>query len=124
MQDGENAGPEQRWKVSLRVRHDSEGPGAGNFNRQNKYVASMENCMPAEFSAEEQQHPEIVMTPPVAVPLPEQCCYYMFNDFNHHHQHSVLVGNTHRFASTHRVCKRDGHTFGSIQSRCKNALQV
>lgn len=27
-----------------------------------------------------------------------------------------------RFASTHRVCRTEGHTFDSIQARCKSAL--
>ncbi|CAM9518140.1 unnamed protein product, partial [Ectocarpus fasciculatus] len=90
-------GSGEQWRVSLRVRHDSEGPN---------------------------KHPEIYMTPPVAVPLPRKCCYYMLDDLNHHHQHSVLVGGTHRFASTHRVCRQEGHTYASIQSRCKSVLQV
>lgn len=35
----------------------------------------------------------------------------------------VLAGTTHRYASTHRVCRTDGHTFQSIKSRCVAALQ-
>lgn len=114
------------WRVSLRVRHDSEGPGAGKFNHPSKptAVAMSDSAAPTAGCSEEDKHPELVMTPPVAVPLPKRCCYYMIDDFNHHHQHSVLVGNSHRFASTHRVCKRDGHTFSSIQGRCKGVLQV
>lgn len=35
----------------------------------------------------------------------------------------VMVGNTHRYASTHRVCRTDGHTFQSIKAQCTNILQ-
>ena len=35
----------------------------------------------------------------------------------------MLAGTTHRYASTHRVCRTDGHTFQSIKSRCVSALQ-
>jgi hypothetical protein len=48
----------------------------------------------------------------------------MLDDFNHHHQHAVLPGATHRFASTHRVSRVDGHSFKSIDDRAKTALQV
>ena len=35
----------------------------------------------------------------------------------------VLVGNTHRYASTHRVCRTDGHTYQSIKAQCASFLQ-
>jgi hypothetical protein len=111
------------WRASLRVRHDSEGPGAGKFTHAPKAAAGAAPGCPAPGQSEEEKHPEIYMTPPVAVPLPRQCCYHMLDDFNHHQQHSILVGETHRFASTHRVCRRDGHTYASIQGRCKSVLQ-
>ena len=38
--------------------------------------------------------------------------------------HTVLAGKTDRFASTHRVCRTDGHTYHSIKQRCLAALQV
>ena len=37
---------------------------------------------------------------------------------------TVLAGKTDRFASTHRVCRTDGHTYLSIKHRCLAALQV
>ena len=37
---------------------------------------------------------------------------------------TVLAGRTDRFASTHRVCRTDGHTYLSIKHRCLAALQV
>lgn len=119
-------GSGEQWRVSLRVRHDSEGPSAGKFFHANKPTSALVSGGPdsGPANAEEDKHPEIYMTPPVAVPLPRKCCYYMLDDLNHHHQHSVLVGGTHRFASTHRVCRQEGHTYASIQSRCKSVLQV
>ena len=36
----------------------------------------------------------------------------------------VLAGGQFRYASTHRVCRTDGHTFQSIRFRCINLLQV
>ena len=38
--------------------------------------------------------------------------------------YSVLAGKTDRFASTHRVCRTDGHTFLSIKNKCLTALRV
>jgi hypothetical protein len=35
----------------------------------------------------------------------------------------VLVGDTHRFASTHRVSLREGHSYDYIQQRCRAVLQ-
>jgi hypothetical protein len=34
-----------------------------------------------------------------------------------------MAGDTHRYASTHRVCRTDGHTFQSIKALCVNVLQ-
>jgi mRNA N6-methyladenine demethylase len=36
---------------------------------------------------------------------------------------AVLAGQSDRYASTHRVCRTDGHTFQSIRQRCLSALQ-
>lgn len=38
----------------------------------------------------------ITSAPALAVPLPSRHAYYLLDDFNHHHQHSVLAGSTHR----------------------------
>jgi hypothetical protein len=70
-----------------------------------------------------QEEEEEAAPPPLAVPLPNKASYYLLDDFNHHHQHSVLAGKTDRFASTHRVCRTDGHTFSSIKHRCIAAMQ-
>lgn len=87
------------WKVALRVLPNAEGPAQG------KVVPMAEAWAPV-----------------VALPLPQQCLYYMLDDFNHHHQHAVLAGGTHRFASTHRVSLREGHCFEYIQQRCLRIL--
>ena len=58
----------------------------------------------------------------MAVPLPSRAAYYLLDDFNHHHQHAVLTGTTARYASTHRVSRREGHTYAYILERCKKAL--
>ena len=37
---------------------------------------------------------------------------------------TVLAGDTHRYASTHRVCKTEGHTYQSVLAKCTRLLQV
>jgi len=94
-------GVDTSWRVALRVSHNAEGPLLGKPKDED------EDDLP----------------PPVAVPLPDAHAYFLLDDFNHNHQHMVLAGDTDRFASTHRVGREDGHTFLSIKTRCKNALQ-
>ena len=96
---------EKQWRVALRVCHNAEGPLMGKAA-----------LIPANKAS-------ITSAPALAVPLPSKAVYYLLDDFNHHHQHSVLAGSTDRFASTHRVCRTEGHTFASIQSRCTRVLQ-
>jgi alpha-ketoglutarate-dependent dioxygenase FTO len=104
------------WRVAMRLRYDSEGPNsAGKF---------FSKSTPSQGAADENSHPEMTETPAIAVALPNKSCYYMLDDFNHHHQHAVLAGDQHRFASTHRVSRVDGHSFQSIKNRCENILQV
>lgn len=88
------------WRVALRVVPNAEGPAQG------KTVPEADSWAPA-----------------VALTLPAQCLYYMLDDFNHHHQHTVLAGGSHRFASTHRVSLKEGHSFAYIQQRCVNVLE-
>ena len=33
-----------------------------------------------------------VLTPPLVIPLQSGDCYFMLDDFNHHHEHLVLAG--------------------------------
>ena len=93
------------WRIALRVAPYAEGP---LVSKQLKEAA-------ADTTGR---------APPVAVPLPSRHTYYLLDDFNHHHAHAVLAGNTDRYASTHRVSRREGHTFQSIHARCSSALQV
>jgi len=54
------------WKAALRVQGNAEGP------QQGKPLADG----------------RVVEAPALVVPLPSACCYYLLDDFNHHHQHS------------------------------------
>jgi hypothetical protein len=56
---------EKPWRAALRVQVNAEGP------QQGKPVPDL-----------------VVDCPAVAMPLPKECCYYMLDDFNHHHQHA------------------------------------
>lgn len=94
------------WRVAMRVWLDAEGPNQGKPSSRTDEMRSGQYVAPA-----------------VAVALPKKAVYYLLDDFNHHHQHAVLAGTTHRYASTHRVCRTDGHTYQSIKSRCVAALQ-
>ena len=97
------------WRIALRVLPHAEGPSAGKQSSKPPGATDASSDEPT--------------APPVAVPLPSRHAYFLLDNFNHHHQHSVLAGNSHRYASTHRVSRREGHTFGSIQARCSSALQ-
>lgn len=89
------------WRIALRQAPNCEGPSAGKGSRDADPLAP----------------------PAVAVPLPNQSTYFLLDDFNHNNQHSVLAGKTDRYASTHRVCRVEGHTFASIKSRVQVAMQ-
>eukprot|EP00903_Cladosiphon_okamuranus_P018841 g17329.t1 len=95
------------WRIALRVEPDAEGPSAGKL----KMAAAAGN--PAD---------KIDRAPPVAVALPSRSAYFLLDDFNHHHQHAVLAGQTHRWSSTHRVAKKQGHSFDYIAGRCQTVL--
>ncbi len=102
-----------KWSIALRCAHHSEGPGA---SRRGTNIESS----------------VVVDTPPVAVSLPSRSAYYLLDDFNHHHQHAVIVNedgtgtSKHkesasagvRFASTHRLL-REGHNVNFMLERCR-----
>jgi hypothetical protein len=107
------------WKIAVRVWPDAEGPTVGK-------------------SAKNSNLNELRAVPSLAIPLPNESVYYLLDDFNHHHQHSgtidddpleliisrlVLAGSTHRYASTHRVARKEGHSYQWLQSRCQTILQ-
>ena len=64
------------------------------------------------------------VTPALRVPLRSHSTYYMMRDFNLHHHHAVLNGDTRRFSSTHRVAVTAKDTFDYIKGRCERALAV
>ena len=47
---------------------------------------------------------------------------YLSIESSKHHlisfYHHIILGNTHRYGSTHRVVKTEGHTYQSIYQRC------
>ena len=98
------------WRIAMRVVHDVQGPTASKKKETGSSGQAVEEGMAS--------------APPVAVPLPSEWSYYMLDDFNHHHQHAVLPGDTDRFASTHRVSRTEGHCFQYIRAKCLSALQV
>jgi len=91
---------EGKWTVGLRVAHNSEGPRASH--RGTDIAIDSES-------------------PPIAVSLPSRSTYYMLEDFNHHHQHTVVAEGKvpgRRFSSTHRLL-RESHNVAHILARCK-----
>lgn len=93
------------WRVALRLFNNAEGPLSNKFKAAGNDMKSSN------------------IAPPVAIELPNKYSYYLLDDFNHHHQHSVLSGNFDRFASTHRVCRSEGHTYLSIKTKCESVLK-
>lgn len=95
------------WYVALRVAHDSEGPASSRRG------ASIESSI-------------ITATPPIAVSLPSNSAYYLLDDFNHHHQHTVLTNSKDklsagvRYSCTYRLL-RESHSVGYILERCRIA---
>ena len=99
------------WKVAMRVWCDAEGPSAGNIKKKQASGTKLQDDLNASI-------------PPISVPLPSGDTYFLLDDFNHHHQHSVLASSQGlRYSSTHRVCRTDGHTFSSIRAKCVNVFQ-
>jgi len=87
------------WSIGCRVALDTEGPTAKTLSN----VKGNSNG-----------------TPPIACPLPNNYTYFLLDDFNHHHQHTVLSGTAHRYASTHRVARWQGHNYQEILQRLLN----
>jgi alpha-ketoglutarate-dependent dioxygenase FTO len=95
------------WSLALRVAHHSEGPTVARTSSQTA----------------------VVEAPTLAVTLPSGSAYYLLDDFNHHHQHAVLLDDSTkkhmtpgiRYASTHRLL-REGHNVRHILDRCQNSV--
>eukprot|EP00544_Gedaniella_sp_CCMP2646_P008230 CAMPEP_0202493574 /NCGR_PEP_ID=MMETSP1361-20130828/9866_1 /ASSEMBLY_ACC=CAM_ASM_000849 /TAXON_ID=210615 /ORGANISM="Staurosira complex sp., Strain CCMP2646" /LENGTH=578 /DNA_ID=CAMNT_0049123911 /DNA_START=57 /DNA_END=1793 /DNA_ORIENTATION=- len=64
-------------------------------------------------------------TPPLSVPLASGTLYYLLDDFNHKHEHTVVAGsNQLRYSSTHRVAREGRGTWHYIREKCRNVLGV
>jgi len=66
--------PDLSWRLALRVWYDAEGPNAA------KAITSRAGEMQTAAGSR--------IAPALAVPLPSGACYFLLDDFNHHHQHS------------------------------------
>jgi alpha-ketoglutarate-dependent dioxygenase FTO len=93
----------------LKIAFDAEGPNASRRK-------TAESAAAAEVAAAS-------IAPAITIPLPPCAAYYLLDEFNHHHMHAVIPGSTHRYASTHRVSRREGHTLSSIEARAETALR-
>jgi hypothetical protein len=97
---------DKSWRIALKQYPNAEGPLASKLKTRQSTSDGTSSTT----------------APPVAVPLPNQYSYFLLDDFNHNNQHSVLAGNTDRYASTHRVGRLEGHTYDSIKTRVASAL--
>jgi len=108
------------WRLAVRVHIDAEGPNAGRARRNAN--ASKDNINKGNIT-KTQTNTDIdgvlgQNTPPLCIPLEKSgLSYFMFNTFNHHHQHAVLAGSSERWASTHRVCTTERHSVEEVLKR-------
>eukprot|EP01038_Epipyxis_sp_PR26KG_P004497 gene4497-6353_t len=112
----------KQWKIALRVQNNAEGPRAGKEVTESGNISGNHNNSSLLKTTARPNNEKDEIAPPIAVPLPDAWSYYLLDEFNHHHQHSVLVGDNDRYASTHRVSRLDGHTFESIYNKCNAAV--
>mmetsp|Transcript_3807 Transcript_3807/g.9991 ORF Transcript_3807/g.9991 Transcript_3807/m.9991 type:complete len:917 (+) Transcript_3807:110-2860(+) len=99
-----------QWWVAMRVAHHAEGPQAS----QKRMGVNTESSIVEE-------------TPSIAVSLPSGSAYYLLDDFNHHHQHTVLTtGNAEmagiRYSCTFRLL-RDSHNVQDWIDRGNGAIR-
>ena len=111
------------WKLAVRVQVDAEGPNAGRA-RRNASAKSDHNNNNNSSKSNGKKSNKIVEdilaqnTPPLCIPLEKSGqSYFMFDTFNHHHQHAVLAGSCERWASTHRVCTTERHSVEEVLRR-------
>ena len=94
------------WSVALRVAHNSEGPDCSSQRR-----GSLEDSVVRE-------------TPFLAVSLPSNSAYFLLDDFNHHHQHTVLTdanSASTRYSCTFRLL-RESHNVSFLLERCRRTV--
>ena len=95
------------WSVALRVAHNSEGPASSRRG------TDIESSIVTE-------------TPPIAVSLDSGSAYYLLDDFNHHHQHTVITSGSNqsagvRYSLTYRLL-RDTHNISYVMERCRSCV--
>lgn len=83
-----NDEPDLSWRLALRVWYDAEGPNAA------KAITSRAGEMTAGSR----------IAPALAVPLPSGACYFLLDDFNHHHQHSGKQDLNDNYSSFYTLC--------------------
>lgn len=60
----------------------------------------------------------LASVPALMVPLPSGSMYYMFDEFNHNHEHAVIAGSDGmRYSSTHRVAREGQGTWQYIRHK-------
>ena len=109
------------WRLAVRVQLDAEGPSAGRARRN---AGSSNSGGNKSIKAKQLDKLLSQGTPPLSIPLENSGeSYFMFNTFNHHHQHAVLAGSSERWASTHRVCTTERHCVEIVLKRNIAILQ-
>ena len=113
--NSDTSGQENEWSIGLRVSPNVEGPKI-NYCRTDGDAASADI--------------EAATTPPIAVSLPTNSAYYLLDDFNHHHQHTVLVNKNKpsssvspstRYSLTFRLL-RESHNVNDMIQRCQRCI--
>uniref|UniRef100_A0A7S3NP93 Alpha-ketoglutarate-dependent dioxygenase FTO n=1 Tax=Aureoumbra lagunensis TaxID=44058 RepID=A0A7S3NP93_9STRA len=91
---------EEPWRIRLRVRIDAEGPRRGTPEKEECHIPALSVSLEST-----------------------SLCYWMLNEFNHHHQHAIQAGSAgRRISSTHRVARREGHTANWILSLGRDTI--
>jgi alpha-ketoglutarate-dependent dioxygenase FTO len=97
---------QEKWFVALRVAHNSEGP------QSSRRGTDIESSIVKE-------------APPIAASLPSGSAYYLLDDFNHHHQHTVLTNGDLASAGVRYSCTfrllRESHNVDHMIARCQAA---
>ena len=101
-----------QWYVAMRVAPHCEGPTSGTLKRKSNIESTIDRSVP-----------------PIAVSLPSGSTYYLLDDFNHHHQHTVLLSSDKkdspasciRYSCTFRLL-RDSHNVEHMLWRCRSAI--
>jgi len=96
------------WSLALRTAPNAEGPSI------------------------QADHKPDTNIPQLSFRLPSGSCYYMLDDFNHHHQHAVLCDRpkstdekpppTIRFSATYRLL-RPSHTIAEVLDQCQRCCR-